>query len=94
MVDTSKAKWELSPCIKFVTKWLEENGFDAKLIIYNINKTVFEVSKNGVYDKLEIPASREKIETIGNYITFFAQSFNQKCENERLKQELRVKGIM
>lgn len=94
MVDVSKAKSELSPCIKFVVKWFEDNGFDARLTTYNTSKTVFEVSKDGVSDRLEIPVSREKAEKMGDYMAFFAQSFNRKCENERLKQELKAKGIM
>ena len=94
MVDVSKAKSELSPCIKFVIRWFDENGFDAKLITYNTSKTVFEVSKNGIDDKLEVSANRENVDTISSYMAFFAQSFDRKCENEKLKQELKKKGIM
>lgn len=90
MVDTSKAKHELSPCIKYVVKWFDENGFDAKLTTYNTNKTVFEVSKDGVNDRFEITTSREKMDKMKSYMEFFAKSFDMKCENERMKQELRL----
>ena len=94
MVDVSKAKSDLTPCIKYVVKWFNENGFNAKLITYNVNKTVFEVNKNGVNDIFEITASREKMNEIKDYMTFFEKSFNMKCENEKLKQELKARKIL
>lgn len=90
MIDISKAKKELSPCIKYIVKWFDENGFDAKLTTYNTNKTVFEVSKDGVNDRFEITVSREKMDKIKDYMTFFAKSFDMKCENERIKRELKA----
>lgn len=90
MVDISKAKSELSPCIKYVVKWFDENGFDAMLTTYNTNKTIFEVSKGGINDRFEITASREKMDKMKDYMTFFAKSFDMKCENERMKRELGI----
>lgn len=88
MVDISKAKSELSAAIKFVVSWLDKHGFDAKLKVYNTKKTVFEVSKDGVSDTLEITASREKMDLIHSYMAAFEKAFALKCENQRLKKEL------
>lgn len=88
MIDTSKTNKELTHCIKYVVKWFDENGFDAKLTAYNTNKTVFEVSKDGVNDRFEITTSREKMDKMKSYMEFFAKSFDMKCENERMKREL------
>lgn len=94
MVDISKAKSDLSPCIQFVVNWLEDNGFDATLVVLNTKKTVFEVRKDGVSDRFELTASREKLDQMEQYMSLFAQSFESKCENERLKRELKAAGIL
>lgn len=93
MVNTSKIQKELSPCIQFVIDWLNENGFDAVLTTYNTSKSVFIVNKDGVADNLEITATNERLDYLPTYLQHFAKSFSMKCENEKLKQELKARGI-
>lgn len=93
MIDLSNAKSDLTPRIQFVVKWLNDNGFDVKLLTYNTKKTVFEVQKAGVTDTFEITASRENSANLEEYLAFLSKSFDLKIENERLKRELQYAGI-
>lgn len=87
MIDISRAKSELSLSIQNVVDWLDKNGFDAELIKYNINKTIFEVQKSGTKDILEITNSKEKGD-LSKYLESFLKSFDMKCEIKRMKKEV------
>ncbi len=50
----------LSRAEKYFIKWLDENGFDGKVIKQYQSKTVFQVSKDGIEDTVNIPNVYEK----------------------------------
>ena len=90
MVDCSKySHKEFLPPEKYIVKWLEENGFNAKLKTLNINKIEFEVERDGVCDTLSVTSKRkEYVEDAADYVNQFLKSFELKCENERLRKQL------
>lgn len=84
MIDTSKAKWDLSTNDKAAIKWLEANGFSGVLVKQYISKSVFRVEKDGVGDTLEIPDSKDRPN-----MEQFGRNFERFCELQKLKEELR-----
>lgn len=55
MIDTSKAKWELSHEEKVAIKWFNENGFDGELTKQFKSKTYFSIQKDGVKTTCQLP---------------------------------------
>lgn len=54
-IDISNAKWDFSKEEKFVIKWFEENGFTGNIVKQYVTKTIFEISKDGITDRFELP---------------------------------------
>lgn len=54
-MDISNAKYDFSKEEKYVINWFNENGFDGKIIKQYVSKTVFEITKDGISDKFELP---------------------------------------
>lgn len=89
-IDCSKYghKEFLKPEIRLI-ELLEENGFDGKLLVNNINKIEFEVTKDGVSDIFSVTSRRkEYISDAEEYFKQFLKSFELKCENQRLRKLL------
>jgi len=92
MIDTSKAKWDLSKEEKYAIKWFNENGFDGELVKQYISKTKFTVSKNGVTDHFELPQGFEGMK-MGKYMEMYRKSFELHCEIEARKAEFDRIGV-
>lgn len=92
MINTDKAKWDLSKEEKYAIKWFNENGFDGELVKQYISKTKFTVSKNGVTDNFELPQGYENM-NIAKYMDQYMHSFLMKCEIEKMKSELKSRCI-
>lgn len=88
MIDTRNINKDLSPGIIKIINWFNDNGFDGYIKTYNVNKTEFVVSKNGVTETLEVPAHREQEDSINYVINSFENNFNLHCEVISLRQEL------
>lgn len=86
MIDVSNAKWDLSNSEKFAIKWLEENGYDGKIIKQYISKTIFEVSKDDVTDKFEL-AQGIKFGSIETYMEMFKKSWKMLCKLNGTEKE-------
>lgn len=82
--DVSNAKWNFSKEEKFTIKWFNENGYDGKLIRQYVSKTIFEISKDGVKDKFELPQGIV-FHNIKNYMEQFRKNWNMLCELQTLK---------
>lgn len=54
-IDISNAKWDFSKEEKFAIKWFEDNGFTGKIVKQYVTKTIFEISKDGITDRFELP---------------------------------------
>lgn len=55
MIDTANAKWDFSKEEKYVIKWFNDNGFNGKIIKQYVSKTIFEIEKDNIVDKFELP---------------------------------------
>lgn len=55
MIDTTNAKWDFSKEEKYVIKWFDDNGFKGKIIKQYVSKTIFEIEKDNIVDKFELP---------------------------------------
>lgn len=86
MIDTSKAKWNLSKEEKYAIAWLDEKGFDVKLEKQFISKAIFAVSKDGVTDSLELAQEQGKI---GEFMQQYEKRFLNLLELKALKKELK-----
>ena len=86
MIDASNAKWEFSKEEKFAIEWLNENGYDGKIVRQYVSKTIFEVSKDGITDKFELPQG-VVFKNIKGYMEQFKQNWELLCELHRLRSE-------
>ena len=87
MIDTSNAKWDFSKEEKFAIKWFEENGYNGKIIKQYISKTIFEISKDGITDKFELPQGIV-FKNIKGYMEQYRQNWNLLWKLHRLREEI------
>ena len=86
MIDTSNAKWDFSKEEKYAIQWFNENGYDGRIIKQYISKTIFEISKDGVTDKFELPQGIV-FKNIKGYMEQYRQNWNLLCELQKLRKE-------
>lgn len=86
MIDTSNAKWDFSKEEKFAIKWFEENGYSGRIIKQYISKTIFEISKDGIADKFELPQGIV-FKNIKGYMEQYKKNWEMLCELQRLREE-------
>ena len=89
MIDTSKAKWELSKGEKYAIQWFEEHGFEGTLDRQYLSKTYFTVTKDSVTDEFALPLGNKNIQ-YPPIMDQYARSFALLCELEALRRK--VKG--
>lgn len=85
MIDTTNTKWDLSKEEKSVIKWFDDNGYNGKILKQYVSKTVFEISKDGITDKFELPQSIDS-KQIKNYMEQFQKNWDVLCELKKLRQ--------
>lgn len=86
MIDVSNAKWDFSKEEKYAIQWFNENGYDGRIIKQYISKTIFEISKDGVTDKFELPQGIV-FKNIKGYMEQYRQNWNLLCELQKLRKE-------
>ena len=86
MIDTSGAKWDFSKEEKYAIEWLNKNGYNGKIVKQYISKTIFEIEKDGVTDKFELPQEIE-FKNIKGYIEQYKKNWEMLCELQRLREE-------
>ena len=86
MIDTSNAKCDFSKEEKFAIKWFEENGYSGRIIKQYISKTIFEISKDGIADKFELPQGIV-FKNIKGYMEQYKKNWEMLCELQRLREE-------
>ena len=87
MIDISNAKWEFSKEEKFAIQWFNDNGYDGKIIKQYISKTIFEISKDGITDKFELPQG-VVFKNIKGYMEQYRKNWELLCELKRLRKEV------
>ena len=85
MIDTTNAKWDFSKEEKYVIKWFNDNGFNGKVIKQYISKTIFEIEKDNIVDKFELPQGIV-FKSISSYIKQFQRNWDMICELHKLRQ--------
>ena len=86
MIDISKVKWDFSKEEKFAIKWFEKNGYKGKIIKQYVSKTIFEITKDGITDKFELPQGIV-FKNIKGYMEQYGQNWETLCELHRLRSE-------
>lgn len=87
MIDLSGAKWDFSKEEKFAIEWLENNGYTGKIVKQYISKTVFDIEKDGVKTKFELPQGIV-FKNIGAYMENWRQNWNILCELQKLREQV------
>lgn len=82
----SNLEWEASPAERYAEKYWRENGFEVKLVKRYQSKSVYEVSRDGLTRKEEIP---DTVRRFGEYMKQFQKGWDMAVEIERLKRQLR-----
>lgn len=85
MIDTTNTKWDLSKEEKAAIKWLDDNGYNGKILKQYVSKTIFEISKDGITDKFELPQGIDS-KQIKNYMEQFEKNWDVLCELKKLRQ--------
>lgn len=88
MIDISNVKYDFSKREEYAIKWFNDNGFDGKIMKQYISKTVFEISKDGVTDKFELP---QGIVNIKGYMEQYKHNWKMICELQSLREEAKQK---
>ena len=78
---------ELSNQEKYAEKWFEKNGFTYRYVKQWISKTVYEISKDGLTYKWELPYD---VTNINQYMEFAcAKNHALRLELEDLKNKVK-----
>lgn len=85
MIDTTNAKWDFSKEEKYVIKWFNDNGFNGKIIKQYVSKTIFEIEKDSIVDKFELPQGIV-FNNISSYMKQFQKNWDMICELHKLRQ--------
>lgn len=85
MIDTANAKWDFSKEEKYVIKWFNDNGFNGKIIKQYVSKTIFEIEKDNIVDKFELPQGIV-FHNISSYMKQFQKNWDMICELHKLRQ--------
>ena len=85
MIDTRKAKWNLSKEEKYAIHWFKEHDFDCVLEKQYVSKTIFTVSKDGTIDKFEL-SQGIAYNHLPNYMNQFFKNWNVLCELQNLRK--------
>ena len=87
-IDISNAKWDFSKEEKFVIKWFEENGFTGKIVKQYVTKTIFEISKDGITDRLELPQG-VVFKNIKGYMEQYRRNWSINLELRDLRNKVK-----
>lgn len=85
MIDTTNAKWDFSKEEEYVIKWFNDNGFNGKVIKQCVTKTIFEIEKDNIVDKFELPQGIV-FHNISSYMKQFQKNWDMICELHELRQ--------
>ena len=89
MINISNAKWDFSKEEKYVINWFNKNGFDGKIVKQYISKTVFEISKDGISDKFELPQGIV-FKNIKAYMGQFMKNWDMYCVSYDLRTHNKI----
>lgn len=81
----SNLDWEASPAEKYAERWWKKNGFEVKLIKRYQSKSIYEISRDGLTRKEEIPYTVKKF---GEYMKQFQKGWDMLVEIENMKRQL------
>lgn len=87
MIDTNKARWDLSKEEKYVINWFNEHGFHGEIVKQYVSKTKFIVSKNGVTDNFELQQGLSNMD-IKKYMSQYEKQFDLLCELTKLRNQI------
>lgn len=89
MIDTTKAKWDLSKPEQYAIEWFTENGFVGEILKQYVSKTVFRISKDGIYDTFELPQSVTP-KTINDFMEQYRKQFDiLKLINQKEQKQMK-----
>lgn len=87
-IDISNAKWDFSKEEKFSIKWFEENGFTGKIVKQYVTKTIFEISKDGITDRFELPQG-VVFKNIKGYMEQYRRNWSINLELRDLRNKVK-----
>ena len=89
MIDTSNAKWDFSKEEKYVINWFNKNGFSRKIVKQYVSKTIFEITKDDISDKFELPQGIA-FKNIKAYMEQFMKNWDMYCELYELRKHSEI----
>lgn len=85
MISTENAKWGLSMHENYAIAWLKKKGFSGKIVKQFNSKTIFEITKNGVVDRFELPNTASI--NMFSYMERVNKNFEMLCLIKELEKE-------
>lgn len=92
MIDITNAKWDFSNEEKYVIKWFDDNGYDGKIVKQYVTKTIFEISKDGVSDRFELPQGIV-ITNLDGCMAQFKRNWEMLCQLQQLRKEVKERKL-
>lgn len=81
----SHLEWEASPAEKYAERWLEKHGFEVKLTKRYQSKSIYEVTRDGIKDTVEIPYTVMKFKA---YMEQFYKGWVILVEVDSLRRQI------
>ena len=89
MIDTTKAKWDLSKPEQIAIQWFTENGFVGQIKKQYVSKTVFIITKDGIVDTFALPQSVTP-KTINDFMEQYRKQFDiLKLINQKEQKQMK-----
>ena len=88
MIDTKKAKWDLSKEENFAIDWLKRNGFIVTLYRQYMSKTIFTVERDGITENIEIPLTAKDM-NLEKYMERFSKNWEVLRELRKLRKQVK-----
>ncbi len=85
MISTENARWSLSTHENYAIAWLKKKGFSGKIVKQFNSKTIFEITKNGVVDRFELPSPAPA--HMVSYMEHVNKNFEMLCLIKKLEKE-------
>lgn len=82
----------LTKAEKYFINWLNENGFEGKVVKQYQTKTIFKVEKDGIEDTVNLPNVSEKDFNIGTFCNSYLKQFETLKELHDLRREYKERN--
>lgn len=87
MKNLDKHEWDWNKDERYAINWLENRNYSVTITKRYMTKTIMQVEKDGITEELHLTFGKKNLGH--KAMEQFERTFEIKCENIRLKEELK-----